>query len=196
MRRYPPTSSAMRITAMNPSPMTNSPCRLLHSTKSGTMTHMAFPPRNRYRSTSNSVNAEKAKVIICTRGPQIGNPAMTPMSMPIPRTARLRMPQSRLLHDGEQSDPCDRRKHQDDEAEAADGELDGEDHLVQPLVHRPVMRRHGVREWIIAEQTAVLNDQLARAKVPPEIGILNGSRHRQRHDHEHRDEEESTRLRQ
>ena len=74
---------------MNASPITNSPCRLLHSTKSGTMIHMAFPPRNRYRSTSNSVKAEKANVTICTRGPQIGKPAMTPMSMPMPRTARL-----------------------------------------------------------------------------------------------------------
>ena len=26
---------------------------------------------------------------ICTRGPQIGNPAMTPMSMPMPSTARV-----------------------------------------------------------------------------------------------------------
>ena len=58
------------------------------------------------------------------------------------------------------------------------------------------MRLHGVRERVVAEQAAVLNDQLAGAKMPPEVRVLNGSRDRQRHDHEHRDEEESTRLRQ
>ena len=81
------------------------------------------------------------------------------------------------------------REHEHDEAEAADGELDGEDHLVEPLVHRPVMVRDGVRERVVAEQSAVLDDQLTGAKMPPEVRVLNGPRHRQRHDDEHRGDE-------
>ncbi len=86
--------------------------------------------------------------------------------------------QARLLHDREQSEPRDGGEDEHDQPESADGELDGEEHLVQPLVHRPVMVRHCVRERVVAEQAAVLDDQLAGAKMPPEIGVLNGSRDR------------------
>ena len=55
------------------------------------------------------------------------------------------------------------------------------------------MVRDGVRERIVAEQAAVLEDELTGAQVPPEVGILNGSRDRERNDHQYRGDEESAR---
>ena len=101
-----------------------------------------------------------------------------------------RIAEARLLHDREEPEPRDRGEDQHDEPEFADAELHGEQHLVQPFVHRPVMVRHRVRERVVAEQTAVLQDQLAGAKMPPEIGVLDGPGDRERHDDQHRGDEE------
>ena len=112
----------------------------------------------------------------------------------MPSDAATGMPEARLLHDREESEPRHRAEHEHDESESADRELDGEQDLVQPLVHRPVMVRDCVRERVVAEQAGVLDDQLAGAKMPPEIGILDGARDRQRHDDQHRGDEQSARC--
>ncbi len=78
-------------------------------------------------------------------------------------------------------------------SQTTDGELDGEHHLVEPFVHRPVMVCDRVGERIVAEQATVLKDQLAGAQMPPEVGVLNGSRDREGNDHQHRGDEKSAR---